>query len=161
MPGKIFTDGGGNVTGAEDPSSASARVFSVRRDWQTADLRDDAANYYRVPSQLVTDQMMASVRNQYQQDWNEWPAAKGAPYWDKNGNGVYDPGFDVPGVRGADQTIWYVANDLNMSQSMSLYGSIPIGLEVQYTLWAYHRGRRTLLMCGRTRTATGFMTSIA
>jgi len=32
----------------------------------------------------------ADVRAQYETDWTEWPADLGAPYFDANGNGIYD-----------------------------------------------------------------------
>jgi len=41
------------------------------------------------------------VRQQYEQDWNEWPGEWGAPYYDRNGNGVYDAGTDEPGLLNA------------------------------------------------------------
>ncbi|MEA1980852.1 MAG: hypothetical protein U9N54_07760, partial [candidate division Zixibacteria bacterium] len=37
------------------------------------------------------------------------------------------------------QTIWLVVNDLNRTQTLGLYGSEPIGLELQITIWAYNR----------------------
>jgi len=74
----------------------------------------------------------ADVRAQYELDWAEWPAEYGAPYYDGNDNDMYDPIpdpvdslRDIPGVPGADQTIWYV------------YGTAPLGIEMQATFWAY------------------------
>ncbi|HVN49450.1 MAG TPA: hypothetical protein VMU30_11610 [Bacteroidota bacterium] len=58
---------------------------------------------------------------------------------DKNGDGVYDPMKDIPGVPQADQTMWYVANDLDATKVLTLSGSTPIGLEMQKTIWAYNR----------------------
>ncbi len=77
--------------------------------------------------------------DQYVADWNAWPAAQGAPYTDVNGNGKYDAGTDIPGVTGADQTLWYVANDLDTARVFRLAGSKPIGIEFQRTIWAYNR----------------------
>ena len=75
---------------------------------------------------------------QYWTDWLTWPAAEGAPYTDVNHNGIYDPATDIPGVPGADQTIWYVANDCDPSRTQFLAGSGVIGLEMQKTIWAYN-----------------------
>ena len=47
------------------------------------------------------------------------------------------PTVDVPGVKGADQTIWFVANDLDAGATVFLYGTNPIGIEMQATIWAY------------------------
>lgn len=137
FPGKILTDAAGNVTGTEDPKAPDVRIWRVRPDYKTADLRDDAANYLQTPAIKVTDADIADLRAQYDKDWFEWPWQKGAPYDDKNGNGRYDPGVDVPGIPGANQTVWYVCNDLNSSRSASTYGSPSIGIELQETYWAY------------------------
>jgi hypothetical protein len=75
----------------------------------------------------------------YVKDWNDWPGGQGAPYTDVNHNGVYEPTIDIPGVPGADQTLWYVANDVDSARTKRFAGSLPIGLEVQKTVWAYHR----------------------
>ncbi len=66
--------------------------------------------------------------------------ADGAPYYDGNGNGQYDSdpsSGDIPGVPGANQTIWFVTNDLNESRTNNLYGAKPLGVEMQATYWAY------------------------
>ncbi len=80
------------------------------------------------------------VLSQYILDWQEWPAEFGAPYFDGNDNGVYDSdpsSGDIPGVSGADQTIWFVANDLEPGLTRNLYGADPLGIEMQATFWAY------------------------
>ncbi|MFQ6114873.1 MAG: hypothetical protein ACE5NG_12460, partial [bacterium] len=57
---------------------------------------------------------------------------------DANGNGILDG--ELPGIAGADQVVWTVANDLDTSAVQTLYGSPAIGLEMQLTLWAYNEG---------------------
>jgi hypothetical protein len=52
---------------------------------------------------------------------------------------MYDPAVDIPGVPGADQTLWYVANDLDPSQLKTFSGSPPIGIEMQKTIWGYRQ----------------------
>ncbi|MBI1806264.1 MAG: T9SS type A sorting domain-containing protein [Ignavibacteria bacterium] len=135
VAGAIKTDATGNVTGREDPGASDVRIFRVRPDYKTGDLRDDAANLLQKALGAVTDDDISQLRAQYGSDWNEWPAIKGAPYDDKDGNGSYDPTVDVPGIPGADQTVYYVANDLGPNSTV--YGAPPIGLEMQMTLWAY------------------------
>jgi hypothetical protein len=78
--------------------------------------------------------------DQYVTDWNEWPAKDGlpAPYKDVNGDGKYDPAVDIPGQPGADQTLYYVANDVSPTRTTSMYGSPPIGLEMHRTIWGYN-----------------------
>ncbi len=80
-------------TGVEDPQSASVRIFRIRRDYYTisaSDLTRDAASVNEISETAVTDNQMAAVKAQYETDWMNWPVSKGAPYIDRNGNGVYD-----------------------------------------------------------------------
>lgn len=147
--GKILTGASGNVTGAEDPTSADVRIWRVRVDvWpgQTTvpDLTVDAATFFQVPSNQVTAAQIQQIQQQYYSDWQQWPAAKGAPWYiDSVGrvrnDAAYDPtnAHDIPGIPGAAQAIWFVCNDLNPALTSSLYGSPPIGIEEQMTLWAY------------------------
>jgi len=83
----------------------------------------------------------SAVRAQYELDWTEWPAEFGAPFFDAEPtDGIYNPdpsSGDVPGVFGADQTIWYVANDTEEGLTQDLYGTNPLGIEMQATFWAY------------------------
>ncbi|MEC8993444.1 MAG: hypothetical protein VX656_19555, partial [Candidatus Latescibacterota bacterium] len=134
VPGAIVSKGVG-----EDPSDPSVRIYRIRRDYETADLRLDASELLGLGLSEVTDADEAAVRAQYAKDWQEWPAAKGAPFYDNDGDGVYSPSIDEPGVAKGDQVAWFVINDLDVGASTSLYGSKPIGLEVQVTLWGYAR----------------------
>ena len=43
----------------------------------------------------------SQIRQQYQKDWNEWPATDGAPFKDVDGDGSYNPSTDIPGVPGS------------------------------------------------------------
>ena len=114
----------------EDPNADDVRIYRVRPDYATADLSFEVSDGDG-PSE-------DAVRAQYELDWNNWPTAKGAPYEDVDGNGSYDPTVDIPGVPGADQTIWHVCNDFDPGQTDYLYGSLPMGLEIQYTYWGYN-----------------------
>lgn len=126
--GKILSPGV-----AESPDLPKNRIYRVRPDERPGSAFD--ANL----SSEIADEGIAesAIRAQYEKDWNEWPAGDGAPYTDVDDNGSYDPTIDIPGVPGADQTIWYVANDLNSSLTTNLYGSNPMGIEMQVTVWAY------------------------
>jgi hypothetical protein len=147
VPGRIISKGV-----AEDPSDPSVRIYRVRTDYATADLKLDASELFGVGLSEVTDADEEDLRLQYAKNWREWPAAKGAPFYDRDGNGRYDPNVDTPSFRdadctatpdvceaNADQVAWYVINDLDVGAVQSLYGSKPIGLEVQNTLWGYAR----------------------
>jgi hypothetical protein len=56
---------------------------------------------------------------------------------DANGNRVLDGEF--PGIAGADQVVWTVANDLSEGTVAGFSGSLPIGLEIQLAAWGYQR----------------------
>ncbi len=131
VPGVILSKGI-----PEDPMSPAARVYRIRRDYQAADLAAGAADFFDTTLAAVTQQMIEAVRAQYEQDWKEWPWQKGAPFFDKNRNGVMD-GDDTPGFEEADQVVWFAYNDLDEAVNKAFYGGPSIGLEVQVTLWAY------------------------
>ena len=123
QPGKLLSPGV-----AEDPNLPKNRIYRVRPDYRTADLSSEI----RDEGGSATD-----IRAQYEKDWNEWPAVDGAPFTDVDSNGVYDPTIDIPGFPGADQTVWYVANDNNSTNTAALFGTPPLGIECQFTVWAY------------------------
>lgn len=154
QPGRIITKGM-----AESPHDPDVvRIWRIRRDWQTADLRQDATEFFNISGDTVrnysyssldslivsieidslTSQHVDSVRAQYKNDWNEWPWQKGAPFYDDNGNTIMDEG-EEPGLASADQVVWFVANDLDASATEYPFYSPPIGIEMQVTLWAYNR----------------------
>ncbi|MFA6599005.1 MAG: hypothetical protein WCS69_14865 [Ignavibacteriaceae bacterium] len=129
VPGKVLANGT-----ADDATLDKYRIYRVRRDvypnGPVIDLTADAKNE-------GTD--AATLKADYETDWTHWPADMGAPFEDKNGDGVYQADTDIPGVPGSDQTIWYVTNDLNSGQTTYLYNSNPLGIECQVTLWAYNQ----------------------
>lgn len=127
VPGRILPSGLG-----EDPALPHVRIYRVRRDY-----KDPQADY----SKEISDEGKSkdAIYTQYDTDWNQWPAIYGAPFEDKNGNGTYEPAVDVPGVPGADQTIWFVANDTDPTVAQKLYGSIGLGIEMQATIWGYNQ----------------------
>lgn len=132
VPGKVLPDGT-----ADDPTLDKYRIWRVRPDIYPGGPSVDLSS-----AALAEGIAAADLRAEYEKDWSEWPAEMGAPYFDGNGNGVYDSdpsSGDIPGVPGADQTLWYVTNDLNASQTRFLYGANPLGIEMQATIWAYNR----------------------
>ena len=70
--GRIITDANGNVLGSDDP--ANNHVWRVRKDWATADLTVDAANFYGVGTGDVSASQISTVKGQYEYDWMNWPA---------------------------------------------------------------------------------------
>ncbi len=167
--GRVIGQGASAVP--SDPGAA--RIYRIRRDYITMseeELRRDAAESFEVVIGSITSADMTKIKEQYAKDWAEWPVEYGAPFIDRNGNGLYDPpppffydplnpddprtftadsliagNYDEPGVAGADpsspadQVIWTVYNDLDRTATLGLFGSEPLGLEVQMTLWGYDR----------------------
>lgn len=131
--GKVLNDGlpWYQLT-AEDELAENVRIYRVRKDVYpgspvvdlNSEMNDEQKTY-------------EEIRQQYEKDWIEWPVANGAPFQDINSNNFYEPTIDIPGYTGANQTIWYVANDLNQSRTVNFYNSDPIGIELQVTIWGY------------------------
>ena len=121
--GKVLRDASGNIlkTGYSE-NYREQQIWRVRKNWNTADLAGDIAIIKNIEAKDVTEAQIAAGKSQYEHDWNEWPADEGAPYDDVNGDGAYTAATwdaensawvgDIPGIPGADQTIWTVANDL-------------------------------------------------
>jgi len=131
------------------------------------ELRQDAGESFEIPISNVTKSQTDQIFEQYAKDWDEWPVAYGALYIERNGVAGYQKpkpfnyditkgpifnvdsliagNYDEPGLAGADpnspadQVIWTVINDLDRSASTGLFGSEPLGIEAQITLWGYKR----------------------
>jgi hypothetical protein len=159
-----YVNGFGATAVPADPAAPDVRIYRIRRDYRVMtkdELRLDAAAVNEIKPSEVTDAQMQDVLDQYAKDWDEWPVAKGAPFIDRNGNGVFDRppafsetftvdsliagGYDEPGVAGsdlnspADQVIFTVYNDLHEATATSFQFSEPLGIEIQKTVWGYKR----------------------
>ncbi|OGU35937.1 MAG: hypothetical protein A2315_12705 [Ignavibacteria bacterium RIFOXYB2_FULL_35_12] len=128
QPGRITNSG----LPWRDLLTAELGMFRVR-----SDVFPGGPNIDLIEEAIIEGKTEQEIRTQYETDWNEWPAEFGAPYTDKNGDGIYNPQTDIPGYPGAEQTIWYAANDLDSNKTTNLYGTLPIGIEVQVTIWNY------------------------
>ncbi len=161
QPGWIVVPGdGSNPPQAIDPNDERARIYRIRPDWRTLsrfDLLQEAVEIYLLNSvDEVTEAMITALMEQYKMDWKDWPVDLGAPFVDNNGNGIYDPVLDQegypiysdstdhPGIAQADQVVWFVCNDVDVARAQNLYGSDPIGLELQVTAWMYNQPENSL-----------------
>lgn len=148
VSGQIYTIGtergyilnGEHITQSKDPR---VRIHRIRKDWETLtanQVRQGAAELNSTTPGKVTDGQIQEILDQYKKDWEEWPTEIGAPYYDLNNNGVYEPELgETPGIANADQVVWFVITDANPSTTRNLYGTDPIGIEIQMTLWAYNQ----------------------
>ncbi|MEX0602448.1 MAG: hypothetical protein WD295_03845, partial [Bacteroidota bacterium] len=146
----------------KDPDHPDVRVYRIRRDFaqlSAPEIDRDASEYFEISRSEVTESQRNAIRFQYDKDWNEWPVHLGAPYIERNGIPGYQPpppltdsftpndlisgNYDEPGMAGADhafpadQAIWMVFNDANPDQALSFAGSLPMGVEIQRTIWGY------------------------
>ena len=145
--GRILTNGTATtLPTASDPNDPTNKSYRVRPDIRPTTNADTIAlevSLLQNSEVGYVDRFQSLSANdllqQYWSDWNNWPASQGAPYTDVNKDGVYEPGIDIPGFTGADQTQWMIMNDVNPTNTQNLYSSDPIGIEVQRTIWAYNR----------------------
>ncbi len=151
--GRILVPGGPTKTDlavADDPLKEMYRIYRVRPDVTPATTFEDVRLGLEQEAALIARYeptvTAATLFDSYVKDWNEWPGKGSAsdplglgPFKDINGNGIYDPAVDIPGHPGADQTLYFVANDLNEQLTQNLGGCQPIGLEVHRTFWGYDR----------------------
>ncbi|KAF0216878.1 MAG: hypothetical protein FD178_908 [Ignavibacteria bacterium] len=132
-PGRILANGTAAPEGDPD-----VRIYRVRRD--VPGYAEAAKMLNKVKPEARDEGVtQAEIVAQYQLDWNEWPASQGAPYEDVDKNGSYDPIKDIPGFVGADQTVWFVNNDLDPGTTDHMYGTLPMGIEQQVTIWGYNK----------------------
>ena len=156
-----YVIGSGATAFPLSPADPTARAYRIRRDYSLmtdGELRKDAAEFYEIDSASVTIQQRDAIFAQYVTDWQEWPVQYGAPYIERNGmpgfqpppsfNSTFTPdsllgSYDEPGVAlgdpddPADQVLWTVYNDLNSAVTQVFSGSMPLGLEIQKTVWGY------------------------
>ncbi len=137
-PGRIISPGV-----AQDSQDERVRIYRIRKDWQTLKPDDplilDEIELIRGMGFSVDSSTIGQeIVDQYQKDWQEWPVDYGAPFYDLNHNGIYEPGLgETPGLAGADQVLWFVTNDLNENVTFYFSGSPSMGLELQVSLWGY------------------------
>ena len=97
---------------ADNPNLDKYRIYKIRKGWEG------------LPP--------GPIRDAYEKDYNEWPFEDGAPFdLDQNGN-------KIPHFIG-DEVLWCVSNDLDNARSTFTYGTAPMGLEQQMTVFGFNR----------------------
>jgi hypothetical protein len=74
-------------------------------------------------------------------DFTNWPFDDGAPAlrtWDDSADSLDGSGNRIPMLLG-DQTLWCVFNDADPGEHGAVFGTPPMGVEVQLTVWTYNR----------------------
>lgn len=103
---------------AADPSDSRYRIYKIVKGFES------------MPAGTEKDRIT--------KDYNEWPVEDGAPWVDVDGDGVFTRGVDQPHFIG-DEVNWMVMNDLDASRTTFLYGTQPMGMEVQCTIFGFNR----------------------
>ena len=153
QPGAIL----GNRTGViEPPADVDVRSWRIRKDYATANLRQDAAEVNTVAIGSVTDGQISAVREQYKKDWREWPVKKGAPFYDFGylnasnqlvgaGNGVLDRGEDDTYPDGDDRRQNGVLDDgEDANGNQVLDGESPGVADADQVIWSVNNDIGTL-----------------
>ncbi len=73
-------------------------------------------------------------------DFANWPVNDGAPWVDVDGDGEYDPenDGDYPEILG-DMFHWYVMNDADPAQHTPLWGTPPMNVDVQTSIFGFNQ----------------------
>ena len=147
----------GTRTGViESTGDLNVRIWRIRKDYATADLRQDAAEINTVALSTVTDGQIALVREQYKKDWKEWPTQKGAPFYDIGyldannvkvgaGNKVIDWGEDDKYPVGDDRRRNGILDDgEDANGNEVLDGETPGIADADQVIWAVNNDIGTL-----------------
>jgi len=111
QPGNILEDGT-----VADPNDSVFKIWKINKDWEV------------LPP--------GTLRDELDYDYNNWPVEYGAPWVDVDSDGIFTRNIDKPEFLG-DEVLFHVSNDLNPDITEYVYGSPPIGLEFQVTVWAH------------------------
>jgi len=111
IPGVIQKDGS-----YSNPADPKFKIWKIKKNWES------------LPP--------GPEKMRYELDYKNWPGNLGAPFIDVNHNGIFDRGIDEPEFLG-DEVAWFAANDLDSLKVYSSLGSKGLGLEIQYTLYAF------------------------
>ena len=103
-------------------------------------MENDFETFSRMSAQLpvtIGNQRVFSTLQFPSSDFENWPAFLGAPWNDANGDGIYNiEEGDFPDILG-DQFHWYVMSDADTSNHRFLWGTSPLNIEIQTSLFGY------------------------
>jgi hypothetical protein len=99
----------------DDPEKSKYNIRKLKYNWKNLPPGPEKEKY-----QIIND---------------TWPVELGAPFKDLDYDGAYTPGVDEAGI--GDETLFYVANDMDTNYCRYVYGSDPIGLEFQTTTFGF------------------------
>ena len=137
VPGWINPDG--TPRSVDDSRVRIYRIANEQYLYSVDTLRMDGAELLnREPGELSASQLH-QLRDLYSLHKKRWPGKVGAPYIDHNFTNHYESGADEAQFLDETQTLWLVTNDQNPAVTSRFYGSPPMGLETQITVFGYNR----------------------
>ncbi len=100
---------------AADPTNPIFQSWRFRKNWEA------------LPD--------GTIKSRYQHDYENWPIDLGAQWIDNNYDGIYNvEDGDKPD---ADEFHWMVMNDMSHEYTNNDFESLPIGIEVQLSIYGY------------------------
>ena len=129
----------GNMAGTEE-----GHIYQIHRSELDAFLENDYATYssmsLEIPITTLEGASAFTVMTEVTlptDDFKNYPAHAGAPWVDANDDGVYNiEDGDHPEILG-DMFHWYVMNDGDASQHTPLWGTAPMNVEIQTSVFGF------------------------
>ena len=100
----------------DDPSLPKYKIYKIKKDWK------------QLPP--------GPTHDRYQNAYEQWPGDEGASFYDANYDGYFTKGIDKPLFIG-DEVLWCVMNDMDSNRTLYNFGTMPIGLEIQLTVYGF------------------------
>ena len=133
------------VPGSIGSSDAnSGHIYQIHKKEVAAFLENDWATFQAMSLELPITAVEGSSaftelvsKSLPTDDFSNWPVHDGAPWQDANGDGVYNPADgDYPDILG-DVFHWYVMNDGNAATHTPLWGTSPMNVDVQTSVFGF------------------------
>jgi hypothetical protein len=132
------------VPGTIDGVTSDGHIYQIHKAELQAFLENDYATYSSMSAMLPRTKIEGNVifteleEMQFPtDDFKNWPVEAGAPWVDANGDGIYNiEDGDHPDIKG-DMFHWYVMNDGDASSHTALWGTPPMNVEIQTSLFGF------------------------
>ena len=130
--------------GSIDGVTNDGHIYEINKKELTFFLENDYATYASSGAYLpvtVLEGAHAFTEDTWRDfptnDFENWPVAAGAPWVDANGDGLYNiEDGDHPDILG-DMFHWYVMNDGDASVHTFLWGTPPMNVELQTSVFGF------------------------
>ena len=120
----------------------SGHIYEIHRVELEAFLNNDYATYSQMSAEIpvtIVDERVTITVQFPTDDFKNWPVDHGAPWVDANGDGEYNiEDGDYPDILG-DQFHWYVMNDGDAAIHTPLWGTVPMRVEIQTSVFGYNQ----------------------